>query len=227
MALLLSIETATTTCSVSVHQDNQLLVNQSVYINHSHSSRLAPIINSAIAQAGHQLKDLEGIGLSMGPGSYTGLRIGTSTAKGLCYALDIPLVAINTLEAMALQVIKFFPEEYLFCPMIDARRMEVYSTIVNSDLDIVQETTPTIIDQQTFVEVLDGTPLVFFGNGADKCKGVIKNSNAYFVDGIEPNASTVGELAYGKFVKKEFEDLAYFEPFYLKEFMATKPKQIS
>ncbi|MEL7006044.1 MAG: tRNA (adenosine(37)-N6)-threonylcarbamoyltransferase complex dimerization subunit type 1 TsaB [Bacteroidota bacterium] len=224
MALILSIDTSTTVCSIALHNDGTLLSNQSFHITQSHSKLLSIAIDSLIEYTGYHPSDLNGIALSKGPGSYTGLRIGTSTAKGLCYALDVPLIAINTLEAMALQVSKFFSEGYLLCPMIDARRMEVYTTLVNHKGNVLKETTPEIIDQDSFKEALEKYKVVFFGNGAAKCASVIEHPNATFLKEITPDATSVGLLGYEKYNRQEFEDVAYFEPFYLKEFMATKPK---
>lgn len=227
MALILSIETATTVCSVAIHKEGKLQAKQSLYLNQSHSSLLSPVIHTLLQYAGHKLKDLSAIALSKGPGSYTGLRIGTSTAKGLCYALDIPLISINTLEAMAAQVTNLYKNDHLFCPMIDARRMEVYSAVVDNHIDIILETQPVIIDENSFEDLLDKRSMIFFGNGAEKCKGVINHQNAFFIDNITPEATTIGELGYKQYVDGNFEDLAYFEPFYLKEFMATKPKNVT
>lgn len=224
MTLLLSIETSTTVCSVAVHQDGRLLANQSLHLNQSHSSLLTPIIESLIKYAGFKPSELSGIIISKGPGSYTGLRIGTSTAKGLCYAFDIPLISVNTLEAMALQIQKYFPDDHLMCPMLDARRMEVYTTTLDHAMNILQETRPLIVEEGAFENMLDSNQIVFFGNGSGKCQSIIKHTNAIFIKDIEPQASTIGFLGYEKFKRQQFEDLAYFEPFYLKEFMATKPK---
>lgn len=226
MNLLLSIETATTVCSIAIHKDGKLLSTQSLYLNQSHSSLLSPVIESLISYTGYSLSNLDGIVVSRGPGSYTGLRIGASTAKGLCYALDIPLISVNTLEAMALQVRKFISNKYLFCSMIDARRMEVYTTIVDSIGNVIQGTQPVIISEDSFCEILDNGPILFFGSGAEKCKNVITHSNASYIDNITPDAVTVGSLGFELFSQKVFEDVAYFEPYYLKEFMATKPKNL-
>lgn len=226
MSLLLSIETATTVCSIALHKDGQLLSNQSLHLNKSHSALLSPLIESLTGYSGYKLTDLDGIVISKGPGSYTGLRIGTSTAKGLCYALDIPLISVNTLEAMALQLQKFSSNENLLCPMIDARRMEVYATVLDNNGNVISETQPVIIEEHSFQKTLDQGPLVFFGSGAEKCKNVIRHTNALFIDEITPNAITVGLKGYEIFTKGKFEDVAYFEPYYLKEFMATKPKNL-
>lgn len=224
MSLILSIETATTVCSVALHHHGQLIGTQTLYIEKSHSGLLAPVIDSLVKYCGFTLNDLSAVAISEGPGSYTGLRIGVSTAKGLCYALDVPLVAVNTLEAMAFGVNKYNKTEALLCPMIDARRMEVYCLLANHQVQIVEPTKPEIIDSTSFEDILLKNQIMFFGNGATKCKGVITSANALFIDDVCPDASNVGFLAYRKFEEQQFEDVAYFEPFYLKEFRISKPK---
>ncbi len=224
MSLILSIETATRTCSVAVHENGTLLAACSYYLDKSHSNLLVPSIKSLVADCGYEQNALSAVAISMGPGSYTGLRIGTSTAKGLCFALDIPLIAINTLEALAYGVSRYNTEGQWLCPMLDARRMEVYTMLLDDHFRIVEETHPQVVEPSSFDDHLNARSILFFGNGADKCRKIIQNSNARFLDHVEPNASEVGYLAWQKFQKTQFEDLAYFEPFYLKEFQATKPK---
>ncbi len=186
---------------------------------------LATMIKQLVANTGFKMVDLQAIAVSKGPGSYTGLRIGVSTAKGLCFGLDIPLIAVNTLKALVVQMIPRYGKEYWYCPMIDARRMEVYSLIADHRLQSILHTAPIIIDEQSFHEHLDQHPILFFGNGAAKCQEVIKHPAARFISGVETSALGVGTLAYEKFQKEDFEDLAYFEPFYLKEFKGTQPKK--
>ncbi|UII33547.1 tRNA (adenosine(37)-N6)-threonylcarbamoyltransferase complex dimerization subunit type 1 TsaB [Fulvivirga ulvae] len=224
MSLILSIETATTVCSVAVHDHGQLIGTQTLYIEKSHSGLLAPVIDSLVKYCGFTLNDLSAVAISEGPGSYTGLRIGVSTAKGLCYALDIPLIAVNTLEAMAFGVNKYNKGRALLCPMIDARRMEVYCLLANHKVQVMEPTKPEIIDSASFEDTLLKNQIMFFGNGAAKCKGIITSTNALFVDDVYPDASNIGFLAYRKFEQQQFEDVAYFEPFYLKEFRISKPK---
>ena len=224
MNLILGIETATSVCSVAVHKDGVLLAQYSYYLDRSHSSLLAPSVENIMKDCGYGLDALSAIALSMGPGSYTGLRIGTSTAKGLCFALDIPLIAISTLEAMAYGVQKYNTARHWLCPMLDARRMEVYTMLLDNELNTIEEVHPLIIDPAAFQDHLASQSILFFGNGSGKCKDVLQNNSAIFLDGVEPSASHIGYLAYQKFQQGEFEDLAYFEPFYLKEFRATKPK---
>jgi tRNA threonylcarbamoyladenosine biosynthesis protein TsaB len=182
---------------------------------------LTTLIRSAVEQAGFSLKDLDAIAVAKGPGSYTGLRVGVSTAKGLCYALDKPLIAVNTLEAMSLQVIPFFSANTFFCPMIDARRMEVYAAVFDSENNIVQNTKAIILDHTSFEDLLLDHKIIFFGDGSAKCKPLFSsNVNANFLSqDINPSARTVGQLASKSFSNDDFEDLASFEPFYLKDFM--------
>lgn len=226
MALILNIETATTVCSVALYKDEKLLGLQELFIDKSHSSYLATLINDLINHTGRKLQDLDAIAISKGPGSYTGLRIGTSSAKGLCYSLDIPLIGINTLEAMAISLTSFYEAPFL-CPMIDARRMEVYFMIMDTNRKVIEPTQPMIIEENSLSEILKNKKVIFFGNGSTKCKPILsKHSNAVFVDSIYPTAKSIGIIALEKFRSGVFEDLAYFEPFYLKEFLATKAKKL-
>lgn len=224
MNLILGIETATSTCSIAVHREGILLAEHSYYLDRSHSNLLAPCIEHIMHDCGFELSALSAIALSKGPGSYTGLRIGTSTAKGLCYALDIPLIAINTLEAMAHGVHKYNTAHHWLCPMLDARRMEVYTMLLDGQLNEIEATHPLVVETTSFKDHLKDRSILFFGNGAGKCRDILQDDNAIFLEGVEPTASQIGRLAYQKFLRSEFEDLAYFEPFYLKEFQATKPK---
>jgi tRNA threonylcarbamoyladenosine biosynthesis protein TsaB len=227
MSYILSLETATKTCSVALHRDRQLLALQDFHLEKSHSSILHPLIADLMEYCEVERKQLSAIALSMGPGSYTGLRIGTSTAKGLCFALDVPLIAVNTLEAMALSVQKYNKNDALLCPMLDARRMEVYYQIRDEDGKEVQSTAPLVVEENSFDQYLDEREVWFFGDGSEKCRPLLESrfEHAVFIDQILPSAREVGELAWKKFEDKNFEDVAYFEPFYLKEFRTTKPKK--
>lgn len=225
MALILSIETSTTAGSVALHKDGQLMAAYELHVDKSHSGALTPMIEQLFLYTGVALQDVEAIAIAGGPGSYTGLRIGTSTAKGLCFALDKPLIAINTLKAMAWQVSKFNVDNALLCPMLDARRMEVYTGVWNAPLQEVMPTQAVIINEGAFGEYLQAQKVLFFGNGAAKCKPLLSlSSNAIFVEGIYPSAIGVGELAQQAFEQEQFEDVAYYEPFYLKEFQGPKLK---
>ena len=225
MALLLTLETATRNCSVALF-DNQKMLQIKEYVSerYSHSEQLTLFIQQVLKDAHITFEQLDGIALGKGPGSYTGLRIGTSTAKGLCYSLDIPLISISTLRAMASGISN--KEDYiLYCPMIDARRMEVFAAVYNYDNQLVRETQADVVDKDTYSEFLKDK-ILFFGDGASKCKNIINNKNAYFLDDIFPSAKDIGILAYEKFINKDFEDVAYFEPYYLKDFVVTGIKKI-
>ncbi|NNF21328.1 MAG: tRNA (adenosine(37)-N6)-threonylcarbamoyltransferase complex dimerization subunit type 1 TsaB [Saprospiraceae bacterium] len=226
MGLILSLETATDVCSVALHDDGQLIVDFNLLVEKAHSTSLANLVEKALDFAGSNQKELDAVAVSKGPGSYTGLRIGTSLAKGICFGLDKPLIAINTLEALAWQAHHFF-KEALLCPMIDARRMEVYHLLKDPNFETIRETTNLVVDENSFNDLLENQTICFFGNGAGKCKKMLDHqSNAIFVDNIHASASSVGELANKKLIEGDFEDLAYFEPFYLKEFVAGKPKKL-
>ena len=226
MAFILSIETSTSVCSVAVHREGSIVALSQYFVEKSHSSILTPLIEETLQHSGIKIEDLSAVAISEGPGSYTGLRIGTSTAKGICFALDIPLIAVNTLLSMAHEVNLFNQNKALLCPMLDARRMEVYSLVTDADLNIIQETLPIIIDEESFKATLAGNEVLFFGNGSEKCSSVIRSGNAVFLKEIHPSAKNIGALAWKAFEQKSFVDLAYFEPFYLKPFLAGKPKQL-
>ena len=227
MALILSLETATAVCSVALHKEGKLLALHELHLRQSHSALLGVLVKDIVRYAGYALEDLDLIAVSKGPGSYTGLRIGTASAKGLCFALDIPLVGINTLEAMAYGVAGYTTSESHLCPMIDARRMEVYVLIADQQMNVIMPTHAIVVEEGAFEDYMKEQSLLFFGDGAAKCKAVLSaNPNARFVDDVTPSAKDIGALAYDlhKANKLVYEDLAYFEPFYLKEFMAKQPK---
>ena len=232
MSLLISLDTSTTVCSVAFHRYNSLidctlLGCYELFTERTSSAMLTTLISDIVTQSGYNLAEISAIAVAKGPGSYTGLRIGVSTAKGLCFALDKPLIAINTLAAMSEQVRAYFPADYLLCPMIDARRMEVYCAIYSADGREVQQTSAKVIDEQSFSDWLDKTRVVFFGDGAEKCRSLIgSHPNAIFPDiAVLPSARTIGQLAAQAFGQSQFENVATFEPFYLKDFMAIKPKK--
>jgi tRNA threonylcarbamoyladenosine biosynthesis protein TsaB len=218
MALLLSLETSTKICSVAVHFNSDLISSTELHIEQSHASRLAPLIEATLKVAGVERSQLNAVVVSSGPGSYTGLRIGVSTSKGLCYALRIPLIAVNTLDLMAYEVSRLNNTNTLLCPMIDARRMEVYCKVTDNDLKEVLPVEARVIDENTFKDLLQSNRIYFFGDGARKCHPVISHSNAGFLDGIYPKASLLGKLGYQKLIQNNSEDLVSFEPFYLKQF---------
>lgn len=227
MPLILSIENATPICSVALHMDGELLAFKEENLQNTQAELITLYIDEVLKDAGKTYKDLDAIAVGKGPGSYTGLRIGVSTAKGLCFSLDIPLIAINTLEGMAAGAIEFgeVKENSLLCPMIDARRMEVYCAIFDQKLTNVSLTSPVIIEETSFENFFANNFVTLFGNGADKCKEVLKTDKALYID-IEPSARYFGKLALDAYNNKTFEDVAYFEPFYLKDFIATKPKKL-
>ncbi|MCB2378930.1 tRNA (adenosine(37)-N6)-threonylcarbamoyltransferase complex dimerization subunit type 1 TsaB [Hymenobacter sp. BT635] len=224
--LILSLETSSPVCSVALHRDGQLLGQSELRLEKSHSSHLGLLIQQLLDNTGATLKDLAAVAVSDGPGSYTGLRIGGAAAKGLCFALDIPLIAVSTLQALAHQVAAYTAraEEMLFCPMLDARRMEVYSALYTREGREVLAPAPLILDSDTLAEQLAHHRLLFFGNGAAKFAPLLQTPNAGFLAGIEPSAIAVGALAQLAFERQEFRDVAYYEPFYLKEVHTTTPK---
>ena len=223
--MILCLETSTKACSVALGQNGKLIaLKESLDENYSHSENLTVYIQEVCTQTKVSLKDVDAIAVSKGPGSFTGLRIGVSTAKGLCYALNKPLIAINSLEAMAAGQIRNTKYEIrnLFCPMIDARRMEVYCAVYDEQLNEIKKTSADIIDENSFSDLLQKHKIYFFGDGADKCKVKITHSNAIFTGDFNPSAQFMLTLAEKCFSEKKFEDVAYFEPFYLKDFVDTK-----
>lgn len=211
---ILNIETSTKNCSVSIAQNGKTIALKEVAEeSFSHSEKLHVFIDNLLKENQITYKDLNAVALSAGPGSYTGLRIGTSTAKGLCFALDIPLIAVDTLLVLAKQV----NEDSLIIPMIDARRMEVYTAIFDATHNPATPVQALVIDENSFAEISEKAVLI--GDGAAKCKEVLNRENFIFLDEIRyPSAREMSEISFDKFQKKEFEDIAYFEPFYLKEF---------
>ena len=221
MALILLIETATKSCSVSLSSENKIIAcKEEVNKQYSHAEKLTVFITELFKTQDFSIKDLDAIAVSKGPGSYTGLRIGISTAKGLCYALDIPLISVSTLKAMAFRMAQK-EESDLYCPMIDARRMEVYNAFYNNTNKEIRGIQADIIEAHSYQKELD-KKVLFFGDGAQKCKQIIQHPNAKFLDDIFPSSKDMLEIANEKFSEKNFEDVAYFEPFYLKDFVIGK-----
>lgn len=224
MALILSLETSTTVCSVALHSNGKLIASAEMHKEQSHASKLAVLIDQVVKLADVSMNSLQAIAVSEGPGSYTGLRIGVSTAKGLCFALGIPLLSVGTLSLLARQIqSKAILDNAWFCPMIDARRMEVYCQMFDSEMNVLQPIEAKVIDEESFKDLLPDHKIIFFGDGAAKCKSVIIHSNAFFISDIVPSAKELGSLASEKILKNEFENLVTFEPFYLKEFLIKKP----
>ena len=233
MSLILCLETSTKVCSVSLGLNGKIIaIKESLDDKHSHAENLTLYIEDVLKQKNILLQDVDAIAVSKGPGSFTGLRIGVSTAKGLCYTLNKPLIAINTLEAMAAGCIHHYSSSNihypsLFCAMIDARRLEVYCAIYNEHLKEIKKTTAEIINKNSFSDLLFENKIVFFGDGATKCKSILSNPNAIFIDDMNPSAKFMLPIAEKYFSEKKFEDVAYFEPFYLKDFMDVKSKTSS
>lgn len=224
MSIILGIETSTKICSVAITKGERLLALKEEGGAYSHSEKLTVFIQDVLNEANLELAAIDAIAVSKGPGSYTGLRIGVSVAKGLCYALDKPLIAVDTLQAMAKNPVLTGD---LFCPMIDARRMEVYTALYDQENKTIAPITAKIIDETSFSAELEKHQIVFFGDGAEKCKQVLgQNSNAVFTEDGLPSAQYINQIASEKFNQKEFEDVAYFEPYYLKDFVGTTPKKL-
>ncbi|MBI1286184.1 MAG: tRNA (adenosine(37)-N6)-threonylcarbamoyltransferase complex dimerization subunit type 1 TsaB [Flavobacteriales bacterium] len=231
MPTILHIESATLTCSVAVSRNGETLALKETHDQtYSHSEKLVVFIDETIKKAGLKPSDLDAVCVSKGPGSYTGLRIGVSAAKGLCYGLGIPLLSVGSLESMTHWAMTEFSEQLtdisFFCPMIDARRMEVYTQMFDASLKELQPVSAEIIDEASFAEELEKGNVAFLGDGAGKCKEFINHPNAIFLDDFNPSARGMIGLAEGKFAAKQFEDVAYFEPYYLKDFVAGKPKRV-
>ena len=231
MTKILSIETATSICSVAIHQDGELLANADLYLDKSHSNSLALLIEQLLAHCDLEMKQLDAIAVSSGPGSYTGLRIGLSTAKGLCYALDIPLIAVSSLDSMLVEVLHIYKKnKTLYIPMLDARRMEVFLKIADEDFNQILPQSNLILAADSFKEYLGKwDEMVLFGNGADKAVSLLRNfsNNFLLVKHINPSAKFMGSIAHEKYSSKQFEDLAYFEPNYGKEFYSPQSKKKS
>ena len=228
MACILHIETSTNVCSAALTQDGQLLLEKIERKGPSHATVLPLFVEELVSFADSHAIPLDAVAVSSGPGSYTGLRIGVSTAKGLCYGRDLKLISVSTLELLAVPVLLYgeeLPDNALLCPMLDARRMEVYAAIYNRGLGVERSIQSDIVDESSYLTYLDSAPVYFFGDGAKKCEGTINHPNAHFIEGIEPLARNMMPLAEKRYAKREFEDVAYYEPFYLKDFVAGTPKK--
>ena len=235
MSLILCIETGTDICSVGIARDGELISLRESDEGRDHAKRVGVFVDELLRETGVLPDELDAVAVGMGPGSYTGLRIGVSFAKGLCYGQNIPLVAVGSLDSL----VEVAREDYeagildidnwdkaLLCPMIDARRMEVYAAIYDRALNVKREIAADIIDENSYLEFLEKQPVYFFGNGSAKCKEKITHPNAHFIDGIYPLAKWMFPLAEKAKSKGDFKDVAYFEPFYLKEFVASQPKKL-
>ncbi|MDL2241176.1 tRNA (adenosine(37)-N6)-threonylcarbamoyltransferase complex dimerization subunit type 1 TsaB [Bacteroidales bacterium OttesenSCG-928-K22] len=224
MPKILYIESATSICSVVLAEDEKIISFRESEATNSHSELLTDFIYQILKENSLEVTDLDAVAVSKGPGSYTGLRIGVSAAKGLCYSSNIPLLAVDTLSSMAYGAKSLHNDsDYIFCPMIDARRMEVYTALYDSDMNIISDIEAKIIDENSFQEILSNQKILFFGDGMSKCKNTIISSNAIFDDNYIISAKSLIKPDLEKFNNKDFEDIAYFEPFYLKDFIAGKP----
>ena len=222
MALILNIETSTKNCSVSIAKNGEVLHYKEINDgNYSHAEKLHPFILEVIEESNIDIHSIDAIAVGKGPGSYTGLRIGVSAAKGLCFSLNIPLISVETLLSLAHSV---SVEDGYIIPMLDARRMEVYSVVYNNKFEEHREIRAEVIDENSFSEFYDAN-VIFLGDGAEKCKEVLKRPNFSFVEDKFPSSVQMAKLSYDKYKKNDIEDVAYFEPFYLKDFIVTPEKK--
>ncbi|WP_299672947.1 tRNA (adenosine(37)-N6)-threonylcarbamoyltransferase complex dimerization subunit type 1 TsaB [uncultured Tenacibaculum sp.] len=223
MALILNIETSTKNCSVCISNKDEVIISKELNdLNYSHAEKLHPFILDVVKSSGVSIESLDAIAVSKGPGSYTGLRIGVSAAKGLCFALNKPLISVETLNALALSI--DVKEEAYIIPMLDARRMEVYSAVFTNSKEQIREVKAEVIDENSFKEYTD-KKVYLLGDGSDKCKEILNHPNFVFVEDKHPSSVQMAELSYAKYKKNDIEDVAYFEPFYLKDFMVTPQKK--
>jgi len=227
MANILNIETSTTVCSVALGCEGQIVNHNENYDGQTHATLLSQFINDALNTAHRKEMKLDAIAVSIGPGSYTGLRIGLSQAKGLAFGLDLPLIGVNTLQLLTVSAMfqEFFDDDVLFVPMIDARRMEVYTAIYNNALEDIMAPQPMILDSGSFHDLLESHHLVFMGNGSYKAHDIINHTNAQFLPGVKPVAVDMIALSEKAYREKHFMDVAYSTPLYLKDFQATTPKK--
>ena len=225
MALILNLETATTNCSVSIARDGvTIAVKEHDTPNYSHAEQLHVFIQEVLEKAQEQLSSLNAIAVSKGPGSYTGLRIGVSAAKGLCFSLNIPLISVDTLKSLATKT-KSEDIDFII-PLLDARRMEVYSKVFDAELNEIRETKAEIIDDKSFEDYLEKGKILLTGSGAQKCEEVISSPNLELDFQAVPSAKEMSALSFKKYIAQDFEDVAYFEPYYLKDFIRQTKKSV-
>lgn len=227
MALILNIESSTSVCSVCLAKDGKKIVGRETHEKNAHSKILTVFIEEIFKKTSLKVKEIDAVAVSKGPGSYTGLRIGVSAAKGIAYGANIPLISVSTLLNMAYGAKQFLntDEDIFLSPMIDARRMEVYTQLFDKNLNTINEITAEIIDNVFLHDISKKNKVYYFGDGAAKCKDIIRSENAVFVDKLNPSADYMIPFSEEAFQKKKFENVAYFEPFYLKDFIATIPKK--
>lgn len=229
MSCILHIETSTNVCSVAVSEDGKVIFDKADRTGNNHAEALGSFVDEAMSFADSHAIPLDAVAVSSGPGSYTGLRIGVSMAKGVCYALNLPLLSVPTLELMCVPVLlrnEEIEDDALLCPMIDARRMEVYAALYDRALKPVRGIQADVVDADTYRQWLEERPVYFFGNGAAKCMDTINHPNAHLIEGIEPVAKWMMPLAERKMLNDIHEDVAYFVPYYLKDFVAKQPKDL-
>ncbi len=229
MSCILHIETSTNVCSVAVSDGGEVIFNEEDHSGPNHAEKLGVFVDEALSFIDNHAIPLKAVAVSCGPGSYTGLRIGVSMAKGICYGRSVKLIAVPTLELLSVPVLlreEIKEDNALLCPMLDARRMEVYAGLYDRALKPKREIQADIVDANTYKTFLDKGKVYFFGNGAAKCMEAIAHSNAVLIEGIEPLAKYMQPLAERRFAEEVFEDVAYFVPFYLKDFVAIKPKKL-
>lgn len=235
MSCILHIETSTSVCSVAVSEDSHCIWHEEDHSGPNHAERLGSMVDEALSFTDNHAIPFDAVAVSCGPGSYTGLRIGVSMAKGICYGRDLKLIAVPTLELLCVPVLlreqiansqEPMAKEPLLCPMLDARRMEVYAALYDRALHEIRPVGADIVTAETYKQWLDERPVYFFGNGAKKCMEVINHLNAHFIDGIEPIAKWMQPLAEKRLLNEQTEDVAYFVPYYLKDFVALKPKKL-
>jgi len=221
MTRILYIETSTKTCSIALAENTKVLALKETHNVYTHAENITLFVESVVKTSGYKLSDIHAVCVSRGPGSYMGLRIGTATAKGFCFAFDIPLIAVDTLQAMAHKASGMTNiKNALFCPMIDARRMEVYCGLYDFNNAVISPPEALIIDENAFKDTLKTSPIYFFGDGASKCENILRSyENAHFLSDYNMSADAMISLGFAKYGEKIFEDLAYFEPFYLKDFI--------
>jgi tRNA threonylcarbamoyladenosine biosynthesis protein TsaB len=220
LALILNIETSTTVCSVSISRDEEVIALKELNSGYTHAENLHVFIQKLLKEMGMNISEMNAIAVSRGPGSYTGLRIGVSAAKGLAYALGIPLISVDTLAVMSAGALKKKSEKGFFCPMIDARRMEVYTAVYDHALQCVSPVEALIVDENSVDRFSQYGKIFFFGDGMEKCRALLeKLPQAGFISNIFPSAVFMPQLSFKKFLDKQFEDVAYFEPYYLKQFL--------
>lgn len=227
MSLILNIESAIDGCSVAVSDEGRLVFHEEDQSTHNNAVSLGLLVDNALAFVDSHGMKLDAVAVSEGPGSYTGLRIGVSMAKGVCYGRGLKLIAVPTLKLLCVRLLltEELPDDALLCPMIDARRMEVYSALYDRALKPVREIRADIVDRETYLEYLEKHPVWFLGNGSTKCRDVIDHPAAHFIEDVMPEARWMFPLAEQSFNRGEFRDVAYFEPYYLKDFIAVKPKK--